>query len=354
MTQNSDIVLFVTGKTQGVDAPKKSMPISLLILLVLLLLAPLVTLSFTPWHANSSLWFLGMLPVIIGLFSNARLGFGAAVTTPVLMGISLLLRDQPVPGALYMAAVALATGIVATRGWHKMMSFAAPLAAFALIGDLHVTTPSGTVDAAASLTSGLFVVGFVLVGGLWTATIGSFLVRAFHMKPASHLPLHTSIFFSAALGVLVGVGTYVAMEWLDGDSWWMLLTLYVVVQPYYSDLFRRVAARVVGTLAGALVASIIVILLKDFPPAITAIALLLTVGAMVANLKLPYWVFVTFLTPAVVLQTEGGADAIDESILHRAVYTIIGSVAAVLVLTIGHLVVKRFEPAGLKSTTHDD
>jgi hypothetical protein len=331
----------MTAEKHTPPAAKRAPSRGMIAVLAVLLLAPMVALSVSPWHANGSLWYLGMLPVIIGLFAGARVGFAAALVTPALIGISLLLQDMPIVGALYMAAIAAATGFAALRGWHLMLSFAGPLAAFALIGDLHVTIPSGTVAAGSSWTSGLFVVGFVLVGGLWTASVGQFLVRALPLKPPKTFPLHTCGYFAAALGILVGITAYIAMTRLDADSWWLILTFFVVVQPYYVDSVGRVVARVTGTLAGALVAVVVVAVFKDLPAVITVLALLLTVGAAWANMKLPYWAFVTFLTPAVVLQTAGGSGAIVDSIVERAAYTLVGAAAAVVVLTVGHLLVIR-------------
>ncbi len=308
----------------------------MLVLLATLMLAPMVALSLSPWHANGSLWYLGMLPGVIGLFSNTRVGFVAAILTPALMGVSLVLRDFPIAGALFMAAVAVGTGFAALRGWNMMLSFAGPLAAFALIGDPQVVLPSGTVPAASSVTSGLVMIAFALAGGLWTVLWGQFVIRSVPMKPQRTYPLHTVGYYAAALGLLVGVAAYIAMTLLDSDSWWIILTLYVVVQPYYSDAIRRLAARVAGTLLGAVLAIVIVTVFQDVPALITALALLLTIGAAWANLKLPYWSFVLFLTPAVVLQTAGGTTAIFDSIVKRAAYTVVGAAAALIVLVIGH------------------
>ena len=68
----------------------------------------------------------------MGLFASRRVAFAAALVTPVIVGISLVLRDlPPVVGAGYMLVLGVATGLSARRGWHVMLSFAAPLAALA-------------------------------------------------------------------------------------------------------------------------------------------------------------------------------------------------------------------------------
>lgn len=326
------------------SASKKPINVYLILLLVLLLLAPMITLSFSPWHDNSSLWYLGMLPTVIGLFSSIRLGISAAFLTPALMFVALMLHGDVWPGTIFMTLIAIATGLGALRGWHMMLSFAGPLTAYALIGDLNVTVGTQVVSANSSLEHTAIAALFILGGGIWTVLIGQFLVRHFELKSPPTVPFHTAGFFAAALGILVGVGTFVCMNWLtpnSPESWWLILTIFVVVQPYYTDSTKRVAARVAGTLCGAIAATIIVTIFQGIPQVISMLALALTVLAAWANLKKPYWVFVSFLTPAVVLQTAGGTEQIFESILARSGYTIVGAIASIIVLFIGHWYIKR-------------
>lgn len=102
------------------------------------------------------------------------------------------------------------------------------------------------------------------------------------------IDLHTARYFAVALGLLVGVAAYVAMQWLNSPAaWWMILTFFVVVQPYYTAASHRVVARVVGTLAGAVLAIVVAEFLKDQPVVITVVALVLTVAAPWANMTRP-------------------------------------------------------------------
>lgn len=320
----------------------KQLPLVRMSLLGIVLIAPYVALSASPWSANGALWFLGMLPAVIGLFASSRLAFGAAVLTPTLMGLALLMRDYPFIGALYMGIVGAAVGLSSLRGWHAMGSFAAPLAAFALIGAPQVALPSGTVPAGATLTSGLVLVAFTVAGGLWTALIGQHITASLHLQRPPSVPIHAARYFAIALAGMVGVATFIDMEWLDSPaSWWIILTLFVVVQPYYATSSRRVVARVIGTLTGAVLALLVVNVLHDYPLGIAVVALVITLIAPLLNMKGPYWVYVSFLTPAVVLQTAGGPQAIMAGIGERALYTVVGAVAAIGVLTIGHTLVMR-------------
>lgn len=329
------------------SASTGQLPMMKLSLLGLLLVAPFIALSASPMSDNAALWFFGVLPAIIGLFGGPRLAFGAALLTPTLMGVSLLLRDFPLAGAIYMAIVGAAVGFSAMRGWHGMASFSAPLAAFALIGAPEVALASGTVPADSSFRSGLVMVAFIAAGGLWTLLVGRYISAELVLHRPPSVSFRVARYFALSLAGMVGVATYVDMQWLHSPaSWWIILTLFVVVQPYYAASGRRVVARVVGTLVGAVLALLVVDLLQDYPLAISIVALVLTMVAPVLNMKAPYWGYVSFLTPAVVLQTTGGTDAIVSGTIERAVYTVIGAVAAIIVLTIGHAVVMKRSRTG--------
>lgn len=310
--------------------------------MALLVVAPIVALDMSSWKANGSLWYLGMLPALMGTFASRRVAFAAAVLTPVIVGISLLLRDlPPVVGAGYMLLLGVVTGLSAQRGWHVMLSFAGPLAALGLIGRMSVALPSGRVDADSSPEAVLMTMAVLLAGGLWTAVLGPFVIAKVKVPPPKSVSKRTSWYFAASMGGLVALTSFVALTWLPPNSWWIVLTMYVVVQPYYRDAVTRVTQRVVGTLAGATAAAVVVAAFHHLPGLIAALAAVLTILAAWANLRLPYWVFVTFLTPAVVLQTSGTTRDLAQAIIDRAGYTLIGSALAIAVLAGGHLYLVR-------------
>lgn len=316
-----------------------------MVVAALLVLAPIVALDVSPWKANGSLWYLGMLPALMGLFASRRAAFAAAGLTPVIVGISLLLRDlPPVLGAFYMLVLGVATGLSARRGWHVMLSFAAPLAALALIGDMHVALPEGRVPADSSAVAILASMAVLLVGGLWTAALGPLVIGKLHVSRPASVAGHTAGYYAAAMGGLVGVTSFVALTWLPPNSWWIVLTMYVVVQPYYADVVTRVSQRVIGTLVGSTAAALVVAAFHHYPGLIAGLAAVLTILAAYANLKMPYWVFVTFLTPAVVLQTAGGTWDVAHAIADRALYTLVGAVLAIAVMAVGHLYLVKHRP----------
>lgn len=339
-TSSPDSTTDPAADTPG--SPRRAL--ALPIVTVLLIVAPIVALDVSPYAANGSLWYLGMLPSLMGLFTGRRLALGAAALTPAIVGISLLLKDlPPIVGALYMAALGVATGLSARRGWHIMFAFSAPLAALALIGNMHVALLSTgeRVLAGDSPEAFLLTLAILTAGGLWTAFLGPHALKVVKVHPPARVPARTAEYFAISMGVLVGLASFIALEWLPPNSWWMVLTMYVVVQPRYSESLTRVVHRVGGTFLGATAAAVVVALFHGFPGLVAGLAAILTVAAAWANLKLPYWVFVSFLTPAVVLQTSGATRDLLWAIVDRAAYTLLGALIAVALLAGGHMYLVR-------------
>lgn len=297
----------------------------------------MILLMASPWHLLGSVWYLGMLPVIIGLLSSRSLGFLATVVTPVAITVSLLSSQAPPwAGACYIALLGAVTGLSAMRGWHGMMTFVTPLAAYALIGDIAVPDGRQVVSAASSTHTAAIVAAVIFGAGLWTVYFGSHVFQQIPVSGMDRVSRRTAKYYSLSLGTLCGLAALVSLEWLNTDSWWMILTLCVVVQPYFLQAFQRARQRVVGTLTGAFAAAVLVELLQGVPWAFGGLALLFTAGAVWANLTRPYWIFVSLLTLAVLLQTTGSSHDIFAAIFDRVIFTVAGAAVAVSVMAVGH------------------
>jgi uncharacterized membrane protein YccC len=185
----------------------------------------------------------------------------------------------------------------------------------------------------------------VAAGGLWIAFIG-WLAR--HEIPAHEphtVPKAVAQYFAVALAALVGVGAFIAMQWsTSSDAWWLLLTLFVVVQPYFAATLQRSAYRVLGTVLGAVIAALVAELLEGLPLLISMATLVVTAGAVWAKLTKPYWVYATFLTPAVILPTSSQTEALLFADAQRVAFTVAAAAVAVGVLSIGHHIVSRHQP----------
>ena len=314
--------------------------------LVLLLVAPMVALMLSPWKHDGTLVYLGMLPAGVGLLVGRRAALAAGPLTAVCMAVGVSLGDWPLAGAAFMTVLGACVGLSAVRGWHGIGGFVGPQTAFALIGGPLVTLPSGTVSPSTSVAALAAMAGWVAFGGVWTALVGGLLTRGMHLPGPHPVPRRAATYFAVALAALVGVATYVAMGWVGSpNAWWLLLTLFVVVQPYFAATASRAVARVGGTVAGAVLAGVAAHLLSGSPGVLSVVALVLTGAAAWAYLKRPYWVFTLFLTPAVILQTSGGEDVVLAADLERALFTVVAAAVAVAVLAVGHRVLAARAPA---------
>ncbi|MBE7700113.1 FUSC family protein [Oerskovia sp. Sa1BUA8] len=307
--------------------------------LVLLLVAPMVALMLSPWKHDGTLVYLGMLPAGVGLLVGRNAALVAGPLTALCMAIGVSLSDWPLVGAVFMTVLGACVGFSAVRGWHGIGGFVGPQTAFALIGGPLVALPSGTVSPSTSLGALAAMAGWVAFGGLWTAMVGGALTSGMRLPGPRPVPERAATYFGLALATLAGVATYVAMGWVGSpNAWWLLLTLFVVVQPYFAATLSRTVARVGGTLAGAVLAGLVAHLLSGSPGVLSVVALVLTGAAAWAYLKQPYWVFTLFLTPAVILQTSGGEDVVLAADLERALFTVAAALVAVAVLAVGHRV----------------
>ena len=315
------------------------------LLLTVLAIAPMLILSATSWSANSSLFYLGMLPAAIGVLINVRVAAAGGVITGALMMLAVPLRDEPIAGAFFMAAIGAVVGLSSVRGWHGVGAYAGPQTSFALIGAPMVALASGTVAIDSSWTATTMMGGTVAAGGLWIAFIGWLARHEFpphEPHPVSNL---AAGYFAGALAALVGIGAFIAMQWASSpDAWWLILTLFVVVQPFYAATLRRSAYRVLGTVLGAVIAAVVAELLEGVPVLVSIATLVVTAGAIWAKLTQPYWVYATFLTPAVILPTSSQTDTVLFTDVQRVAFTVGAAVVAVGVLTLGHRIVTQHRP----------
>lgn len=313
-------------------------------ILIGLAIAPMLILSVTSFAPNGKLFYLGMLPAAVGLMVNVRVAAAGGLLTGALMVLAIPIRDEPVFGALFMAVIGAIVGVSSMRGWHGVGAYAGPQTSFALIGAPMVALTSGTVAAESSGGATWMMGASVAAGGLWIAFVGWLARHEFTPKEPRLVPPVAARYFAVALAVLAGAGAFLVMQFSTlPNAWWLLLTLFVVIQPFYAATLQRSAYRVFGTVLGAVFAAVVAKWLEDLPLVVSIVTLVVTFGAAWAYAKKPYWVYVTFLTPAVILQTSGGSGPVLFADLQRVAFTVGAAAVAVGVLTIGHQIVVRHQ-----------
>lgn len=296
------------------------------LLAVLLCLAPFVVVLFTPFRADTALLYVGILPTFVSLATGARVAFAVAGGTAVAVFTGLILSSHPMLAALFMAAFAPVVAWSFSRGLQVPATYVATQAALAAVAAPHV---SGVSDRPAnSLAAAAAAAAFVLAGGLWVALVGWALLR--DMETARAPYSEHLVTFALVLAVLLAVETYVSIRWVPGARvWWVLLTTLIVLTPDLGHSVGRAFERAGGTVLGAIVASILVMLIAN-RPIVLGIGALVAILTCVAFLRAPYWVFAAALTFTLVTLTIPAGKVVTGS-AERVGYTVVAAAISVAI-----------------------
>jgi len=131
--------------------------------------------------------------------------------------------------------------------------------------------------------------------------------------------------FAVALAAAVS-----AERWLDlPNGYWAGMTALVLLRPDFHDTLARSAGRVIGTVAGALLASLLAHVIVPAPPALALLVVACAFCAL-ATVRLNFGVFALFLTGYVVflLVLAGVAEA--QVALARVEATMLGAAIALI------------------------
>lgn len=134
--------------------------------------------------------------------------------------------------------------------------------------------------------------------------------------------------FTLRLAVLTMLGTWIYKYWGLPHGYWLPLTMVIVLQPDYGSTRQRAAQRGLGTLAGSILASLLLRL--HLPFAALAAATAATIFVFGYFVKRNYAIAVVFITLFVVLLTESSGPVTLAFTVERLASTL-GGVALSLV-----------------------
>jgi uncharacterized membrane protein (TIGR01666 family) len=142
--------------------------------------------------------------------------------------------------------------------------------------------------------------------------------------------IHSNTFRHAVrISIATLIGFIISMLFPVGHSYWILLTIIVILKPAYSLTRKRNFERLIGTICGAVIGFIILYFIKD-NNVLFAIMLLLMVGTY-SLLRTHYMLSVIFMTPYILLLFHLLNKANFETIfIDRVTDTAIGSAIAFL------------------------
>jgi hypothetical protein len=268
----------------------------------------------------------GALAIGLGILASLRPAVGLrslhslALVVPTAMAgaVAVALRGQPLAAAFFVALCCL---LVAPAG----------ILQDGLLGMVP------TVVAVLVLVPGDFQPGrtaiWMLFGGALVVGIASRLPR---VTPAAGIEPSRAWRHAAVMAVAVGAVVYLVDLWGVPHGYWVALSLTAVLRPFDDQTMKRSSQRVLGTIAGALLALVAAALLPQW--ALLVLLVASTVLSTAYALRRDYTRQVLFMTPSIVLLGSAGASVVLIA-SERALATLAGAILAAVIA----LALARFE-----------
>lgn len=303
----------------------------LLVIVVAVVGAPAIALTFTPLGGNLTYVFAGIIPGVLASLTSRRLAAGAVAATALLVLLVEVAKPYPWAAGLLMAGVGLTIGACAVRGWHVIAVNACTWPAVFLIAPVF-TAPG--LDWADSRTAQILIpASLTLAGGLWTLLLGPLISRRAPHTTLHPQPRRAAWIYGAGLAILLGLTAYAAASWLPGSTaGWVLLTIIVIVRPELADTRHRIWARALGTILGGITAALIALLIPVHG-VLLAVGMLAMAAVVAFQLvQVHYAIYAFAITLAIVLLNTPDSNVIPID-TQRVLFTIVGVVAISVLVT---------------------
>ena len=276
--------------------------------------------------------------IVLGALSALTFGrFGPSLAALAVLcaitWVAMLVYSNPWASASIMGLVGVALGLSCRIGLHGIALNIAIFVSAAFFAVLAPVGQVGTIPAANSTTAA------ILVGGLMSITVFLLVGRGKKLPPVTPFPWPDTLVHTVSVAVTLFAATWIVLPWdRTPVSAWLLVTIVVLSQPIDQVTVRRSVQRVLGTLAGAVLAGLIIVIATAEWQLIT-IALICLVFAWSFRLSHPaveqgheYWVYALIWTPAMVMLAvpQGGSATLNAD-LARVMFTIAAAIAVVAV-----------------------
>jgi len=266
--------------------------------------------------------------VLLGFLIALLMDFRRALIMVAAFTVANLVAYAASPHAL-LAALVMA-GAVLLYGLTLRIGLASVIAVAPVSVAFTISQPP-TVLPHSSEIMNLLVLGAVcVIAVLWGAVAGTLVGRKVPHPPLTGTSWHSTWVYTVALTLECGiVALIVGQTKFHQDGAWVLLTILMVSQPGMHRTWRKVGDRLLGTFIGFAVALVVGVPLNGHPAALTLAAIvLLGIAGYLMLSGHPYWQFVMFLTPGVVL-VVGASSNIVTTDINRVWSTFVGAALAV-------------------------
>lgn len=280
-------------------------------LLVIIMIPAAIASAVGGPSAGMSFGIAAGLVMAVSTFSTSAQAIASAALAGVLAALSAMAAGIPwaVAALMLVSAVLLAVTNQRSAG---LMTLAPVIV---------IVFGTGTAD----LTwQEAFL--YILLGGLF----GWLVVRAmkFEAEP-SPVPQRVAWMHAIVLGVLSAAAMYWALATNISHGYWIAITLVVALRPLPEQRADILRDRLWGTVLGALLALVAIVLLPESLAALAAAASLLLLAAY--SMSGNYFLQTMFLTPMLLIFASlGNQQQGIEFTVERVAFTVIGIVIAVV------------------------
>jgi len=296
-----------------------------LVLMNVAAFAPAAILGVLGWQDAVFIAMLAGLSSFMAslMGSGWKTGIRVAVPFSVFCALTVWAAPYALAAALVLGAAAFWRGYGARLGLHNALMMTVISLGFI------VTQPpkfEGTFSAPV-------MTGIVALGASLYVTLILFIARrGMHSPALTKLVTERVLAYSSILAVVIGGVTWCVVYFNFGQGGaWIILTILVVFQPYLGTSFRKAGQRIAGTALGFGLAMLIGLFVQTGPQLYVLGVFLFMVAGSVMMLGKPYWMFVVFLTPAVVLVTSAGS-TVEKTAVLRLEATSVGVAIIMLVM----------------------
>ena len=278
-------------------------------------------------HAGGVIAIATLGSVSGAILFGPRAGIGGSLAIGGLMALSVLTSASTLAAVVLMTGAGIAYALTATRRWH------AGLALFPIALGFAISQPALPADPGSALVCGAATVGFGVIGTLAVLPFRSRLPATPGKAP---LTMPRAVGYAGMLALATVVTTTLALtQGLGHVGGWLIMTPFIVIQPYVRDTWRMTARRVVGTLIGFALASVLGVLLADLWPVLHLIGIVFAVLMIWAKLTgKAYSLYATFVTMAVIILSSGGR-GLQDIANHRLEATVGGVAISIAVIVLG-------------------
>jgi len=300
---------------------------SLVLVALVVVAVPVAVSIFVGQGARGALVSLaGICAAMATAGINARAGLVVALVVGAGGALVVLASSLWIVAALAMAAVGFGFGLTAQRGWQAALAWIPSTLGF-------VVADAGGSGGDITLTALEVGVAFT-VWGLMTVAIVSVLARRMPLPSAPAVSGSRAVAYAALLAIAAFITTSIAVAVSLGQpGGWLIMTPFIVLQPYVQQGWDRSLRRAGGTVLGFAIAYIVASL-------ISSDAVLYSVGiasyaiAMYALIRRwDYVVYAAFLTIAIVI-LEGASSSVEMTAEYRLEATAGGVGLALLLMAL--------------------